>query len=66
MSILVAGVVLIVMMTWVGARAYLFEKTRKSEIPLDFLAEQMVKKPPHLVPGTAVFLTSDPQARRRR
>jgi KUP system potassium uptake protein len=37
----------------------LFEKTRKSEIPLDFLAEQMMKKPPHLVPGTAVFLTSD-------
>ena len=58
-SILVAGVVLIVMTTWVRGTRLLFEKTRKSEIPLDFLAEQMMKKPPHLVPGTAVFLTSD-------
>ena len=38
----------------------LFEKTRKNEIPLDFLTEQLKKKPPQLVPGTAVFLTSDP------
>ena len=58
-SILIAGVVLIVMTTWVRGTRLLFEKTRKSEIPLDFLAEQMMKKPPHLVPGTAVFLTSD-------
>ena len=58
-SILVAGVVLVVMTTWVRGTRLLFEKTRKSEIPLDFLAEQMMKKPPHLVPGTAVFLTSD-------
>jgi KUP system potassium uptake protein len=58
-SILVAGVVLVVMTTWVRGTRLLFEKTRKSEIPLDFLAEQLGKKPPHLVPGTAVFLTSD-------
>jgi KUP system potassium uptake protein len=58
-SILVAGAVLVVMMTWVRGTRLLFEKSRKSEIPLDFIAERMAAKPPHLVPGTAVFLTSD-------
>nr|WP_315926477.1 potassium transporter Kup [Mesorhizobium sp. SP-1A] len=58
-SLLIAGVVLLVMITWVRGTRFLFEKTRKSEIPIDFLAKQMADKPPHLVPGTAVFLTSD-------
>ena len=61
-SILVASIIVLTMGTWVRGSRYLFEKTRKNEIPLDFLAEQMVKKPPMLVPGTAVFLTSDPQS----
>ena len=43
-----------------------FDKTRKTEIPLDFLADQLAKKPPHLVPGTAVFLTAIRRARRPR
>jgi KUP system potassium uptake protein len=59
-SITVAAVMGLVMMTWVRGTRLLFEKTRKSEIPLDFLTGQLVKKPPQLVPGTAVFLTSDP------
>ncbi len=46
--------------TWVRGSKYLFDKTRKNEIPLDFLADNLTKKPPILVPGTAVFLTSDP------
>ena len=50
------------MVTWVTGSRHLFAKTRKSEIPLDFLAENLSKKPPILVPGTAVFLTSDPQS----
>jgi KUP system potassium uptake protein len=61
-SICVAALMALVMVTWVRGTRFLFEKTRKNEIPLDFLAEQMVKKPPQLVPGTAVFLTSDPQS----
>ena len=52
----------LVMWTWVRGTRLLFEKTRKSEIPLDFLADTLSKKPPTLVPGTAVFLTSDPQS----
>jgi KUP system potassium uptake protein len=59
-SIGVACLMGLIMATWVRGTRFLFEKTRKNEIPLDFLAEQMVKKPPQLVPGTAVFLTSDP------
>lgn len=35
-------------------------KTRKLEIPLDTLVASLEKKPPIRVPGTAVFLTSDP------
>jgi KUP system potassium uptake protein len=59
-SIMVAAIMGLVMMTWVRGSRMLFEKTRKNEIPLDFLTEQLKKKPPQLVPGTAVFLTSDP------
>jgi KUP system potassium uptake protein len=59
-SIGVACLMGLIMWTWVRGSRYLFEKTRKNEIPLDFLAETLMKKPPHLVPGTAVFLTSDP------
>ncbi|WP_026060252.1 potassium transporter Kup [Pseudaminobacter salicylatoxidans] len=61
-SLLVAAFVITVMGTWVRGSRLLFEKTRKNEVPLDFLAENLDKKPPQIVPGTAVFLTSDPQS----
>ncbi len=59
-SICVASMMGLVMWTWVRGSKLLFEKTRKNEIPLDFLGDNLAKKPPTLVPGTAVFLTSDP------
>ncbi len=59
-SLLVAFVVVLVMGTWVRGSRQLFEKTRKNEVPLSFLSDNLLKKPPHLVTGTAVFLTSDP------
>ena len=40
-------------------RHRLAEKTRRDEVPLEFLVENLAKKQPTLVPGTAVFLTSD-------
>jgi K+ transporter len=40
----------------------LFEKTRRQETPLQNLVSMLEKKPPHRVPGTAVFLTSDPKS----
>ena len=39
----------------------LIGKTRRTEVPLDTLFRSLEKKPPHIVPGTAVFLTSDPE-----
>lgn len=44
---------------WVVGRARLAEKTRRDEVPLEFLVENLSKKKPTIVPGTAVFLTSD-------
>jgi KUP system potassium uptake protein len=52
--------IMIVMYTWRRGTRLLFEKTRKSEVPLEGLVNSLEKKPPPLVPGTAVFLTSDP------
>lgn len=36
------------------------QKTRRIEVPLDDLIRSLEKRPPHIVRGTAVFLTSDP------
>ncbi len=51
---------IVVVMTWRRGTRILSEKTRKTEVPLDALIEGLEKKPPHIVQGTAVFLTSDP------
>lgn len=60
-SIAVAGLLVLTMATWRRGTKLLFDKTRKNEVPLDFLTSQLAERPPTLVPGTAVFLTSDPQ-----
>jgi KUP system potassium uptake protein len=49
-----------VMYTWRRGSRLLFAKTRRQETPLDTLVAMLEKKPPQRVPGTAVFLTSDP------
>ncbi|RUU13565.1 potassium transporter Kup [Mesorhizobium sp. USDA-HM6] len=59
-SITVASIMGLIMWTWIRGSRYLFDKTRRNEIPLDFLAGNLLKKKPQLVSGTAVFLTSDP------
>jgi KUP system potassium uptake protein len=59
-SIAVACVMGVIMATWIRGSRYLFEKTRRNEVPLDFLAANLSKKKPQTVAGTAVFLTSDP------
>jgi KUP system potassium uptake protein len=48
------------MYTWRRGSRLLFEKTRKLEIPLDGLVASLERRPAQRVPGTAVFLTSDP------
>ncbi|RWM41656.1 MAG: potassium transporter Kup, partial [Mesorhizobium sp.] len=59
-SLAIAAVIVMTMWTWIRGSRYLFDKTRRNEIPLDFLAGNLLKKKPQLVSGTAVFLTSDP------
>ena len=56
------GVVMLVMYTWRRGSRILFAKTRRLETPLDDLVRILEKKPPQRVPGTAVFLTSDPKS----
>jgi KUP system potassium uptake protein len=46
--------------TWRRGSAILSDKTRRTEVPLDGLIKSLEKRPPHVVKGTAVFLTSDP------
>jgi KUP system potassium uptake protein len=46
--------------TWRRGTAILTQKTRRIEVPLNDLLKSLEKRPPHIVKGTAVFLTSDP------
>jgi len=55
----VAFSIAVVMFVWMVGRRRLTEKTRRDEVPLEFLVQNLTKKRPTIVPGTAVFLTSD-------
>jgi KUP system potassium uptake protein len=54
----IAMVLLII--TWRRGTDIVAGKTRGSEVNLETLVRSLERKPPHIVPGTAVFLTSDP------
>jgi KUP system potassium uptake protein len=56
---LVATGLALTMIVWMVGRQRLIEKTRRDEVPLEFLVQNLTKKRPTIVPGTAVFLTSD-------
>jgi KUP system potassium uptake protein len=60
--LVLGGAVMVVMYTWRRGTRLLFEKTRRLETPLDALVATLERKPPVRVPGTAVFLTSDPHS----
>ncbi|MBI3703865.1 MAG: KUP/HAK/KT family potassium transporter, partial [Rhizobiales bacterium] len=60
MPLALGALVMLVMYTWRRGSRLLFEKTRRLETPLESLVASLEKKPPQRVPGTAVFLTSDP------
>jgi KUP system potassium uptake protein len=58
---LLFGVAMAVMIwTWRRGSTILTTKTRRIEVPLGDLIKSLEKRPPHIVKGTAVFLTSDP------
>src|SRR5262249_10627695 len=58
----VGALVMIVMYTWLRGTRLLSDKTRRQETPLSDLVAMLERKPPLCVPGTAVFLTSDPMS----
>ncbi len=58
--ILFGATMVLVILTWRRGTGILASKTRRTEVPLDTLFRNLEKKAPHIVPGTAVFLTSDP------
>jgi KUP system potassium uptake protein len=59
--LLFGATLVLIILTWRRGTTLLTNKTRRTEVPLDTLFRNLEKKPPHIVPGTAVFLTSDPE-----
>uniref|UniRef100_UPI0035C9515F potassium transporter Kup n=1 Tax=uncultured Methylobacterium sp. TaxID=157278 RepID=UPI0035C9515F len=59
--LLLAAGLIVLMWTWVRGVTILFNKTRKTDVPILELVGMLEKSPPHHVRGTAVFLTSDPE-----
>ena len=59
--VVIGAVLLLLMGTWRRGTTLLAQKTRRTEVPLDTLMARLEKKPPHLVTGTAIFLTSQPE-----
>ena len=55
----VALLVAVLMWSWMVGRRHLAAKTRRDEVPLQFLVDNLARKKPTIVPGTAIFLTSD-------
>jgi KUP system potassium uptake protein len=54
--------IVILIITWRRGTALLAGKTRRAEVPLEALIKSLEKKAPHVVQGTAIFLTSDPES----
>ena len=55
----VASAMAIIMQTWTAGRRLLASRTKADEISLAAIIENLDRKRPPTVPGTAVFLTSD-------
>ncbi|MDB5470896.1 MAG: potassium transporter [Caulobacter sp.] len=60
MPLVFGGVLVIIMWTWTRGGQILTEKTRRDSVPLVDLIAILEARAPHRAPGTAIFLTSDP------
>lgn len=60
LPVIVALSISLVMFTWAQGTKVLAKATKKNEAEIDWLVRHLEAKPPHRVPGTAVFLTGDP------
>src|SRR5215813_11909648 len=59
--ILFGASMVLLILTWRRGTHILARKTRRTEVPLETLLASLRKRPPHIVAGTAVFLTSQPE-----
>ncbi|WP_075215820.1 potassium transporter Kup [Mongoliimonas terrestris] len=59
--LLLATFITISMWTWVRGTRIVYEKSHRESVPLAELVRMLEKSHPVRVPGTAVFLTSDPE-----
>ncbi|MCL6706104.1 potassium transporter Kup [Pseudomonas sp. R2.Fl] len=62
--VLFAATFTLIMWTWRRGTAILFAKTRHADVPLPVFVNSIERKSEHgpfIVPGTAIFLTSDPE-----
>ncbi len=60
LPIVLGAALVVVMWTWTRGAQILNEKSRRDSVPLDELSEILRARSPHRAPGTAVFLTSEP------
>jgi KUP system potassium uptake protein len=60
MPILFGAALIVLIWTWVRGSRIVFEKSQKDSLPLADLLRMLERSKPVRVPGTAVFLTSDP------
>ncbi len=60
LPVLVGIILVIIMVTWRRGTRLLAQKTRRVEVPFEPLIKNLEDKPPYIAPGTAVFLTADP------
>jgi KUP system potassium uptake protein len=59
---LVAGAgIFTILSTWKRGRDALARNVATTTLPLDLFLPDLERHPPHRIPGTAVFMTSDPQ-----
>ena len=60
LPLLIGSSLFLIMSTWVRGSHILSDKTRREAVPLADLTDILKARAPHRVPGTAIFLTSDP------
>jgi KUP system potassium uptake protein len=61
MPLVMGAALVVVMWTWRRGAQILTDKTRRDSVPLVDLIEILKARAPHRVPGTAIFLTSQPE-----
>ncbi len=61
MPLVFGAVLVLIMWTWTKGAQILTDKTRRDSVPLADLIDILKARAPHRAPGTAIFLTSDPE-----